>query len=243
LNIYGLSDIGRQRAENQDTFLYEQQDNGLCIFVVCDGMGGAQAGNIASVLAAQVFMEQVRTHAKPQMDEKYTMSVLENAVNYANYEVYRKSLSEKEFQGMGTTLIGGILMNNNGMLANIGDSRAYSIQGTEAKRLTRDHSLVEEMVDNGEITREEARIHPQRNLITRALGTDKQVTADCYSVSLQAGEALLLCTDGLSGMLEESELAGIVKEHEDTEICVRAMIDAANSRGGYDNITVLLVRA
>ena len=243
MNIYGLSDIGRQRAENQDAFRYEQLENGLCIFVVCDGMGGAQAGNIASAMAAECFMEKLRDCVRPQMDESYGKSVLETAVNYANDKIYRKSVSEKAFQGMGTTLVGGFLDGCVGMLANIGDSRAYSLKNEQIARLTRDHSVVEEMVDNGEITEEEARSHPQRNLITRALGTDPQVTADYYSVAPQEHEILLLCTDGLSGLLEDAELSGLSSAYSDLEQCAHAMIDAANNKGGYDNITVLLLRA
>ena len=142
-------------------------------------------GNIASELTVDCFMSFLRERVKTETDEKTTVSLLENAISYANGEVYRKSLSDKAFQGMGTTLVGGILYGNAGVLANIGDSRAYSVKEHRTERLTHDHSVVEEMVDKGEITEEEARNHPRRNLITRALGTDAQVTAD-YNMVIDA---------------------------------------------------------
>lgn len=242
MNIFGMTDVGRRRTENQDAFIYEDCGEGLYIFVVCDGMGGAKAGNVAAEVAASVFMEQLRDHVQPKMSEKYARSVLLNAVNFANYEVYKRSVSDAQYEGMGTTLVGGYITGDEGVVTNIGDSRAYLISRERISRLTRDHSFVEELVDSGRITQEEARKHPHRNLITRALGTDKAVEADYYPFRLAEGECMLLCSDGLSGMVEDPVLQNLALEDCEIEEAVRKLVDEANQNGGSDNITVLLIR-
>jgi len=242
MNAFGLTDIGKVRTNNQDTYLCTIiKEHNQAIFVVCDGMGGAQAGNVASDLAAHVFVDHIKQHLRPQMSKKYIISVLTNAVNFANYETYHKANSSDEFSGMGTTLVGGIISGDIAIIVNIGDSRLYCWSNNKFERITKDHSLVEEMIDRGEITAKEAQTHPHRNLITRALGTDRKVGADIYELQLQSSDRLLLCSDGLSNLLSEEELfAFTAAELPLEEICVR-LIDLANSRGGYDNITVLLI--
>jgi len=239
---FGLTDVGKVRTNNQDTYLcYILKDSNQAFFVVCDGMGGAQAGNVASDLAAHVFTDHIRQHIRPQMSKKYMASVLNNAVIFANYETHHKSNSSDAYAGMGTTLVGGIVSGDVGVFANVGDSRLYQWNGSTLKRVTKDHSLVEEMLDRGEITPKEAQTHPHKNLITRALGTDRKVQADIYETQLSAGDRLLLCSDGLSNLISDEELAqyaGAALPLE--EICVQ-LVDLANTRGGYDNITVLLI--
>lgn len=239
---FGLTDVGKVRTNNQDTYLCHVLPNSdQMIFVVCDGMGGAQAGNVASDLAARVFTDHIKQHIRPQMSKKYMVSVLTNAVIFANYETFHKSNSSDEFAGMGTTLVGGLISGDTAIVANIGDSRMYYHDGNAFRRVTKDHSLVEEMLDRGEITPKEAQSHPHKNLITRALGTDRKVEADLYELVLKHGDRLLLCSDGLSNLVSEEELAayaGAALPLE--EICVR-LVDLANMRGGFDNITVLLI--
>jgi len=247
MNLCGLTDVGRQRANNQDTFRLMQLEETRGIFVVCDGMGGAQAGNVASDIAASVFMEHMNRYIRPTMSGRYAESVLVNAINFANYEVYKKSLSDASFNGMGTTLVGGFMQNGEVMLANVGDSRAYRCRKDEQgqikiERITRDHSVVEEMILRGDLTEEEARRHPRRNLITRALGTEEHVKADMYPVTMEPGEWLLLCSDGLTSMLDDKIIAQILQNSDDLQTQTSALIAAANEQGGSDNITVMLVR-
>ena len=240
MNVFGLSDIGFVRANNEDTCLYElRSEDGQAIFVVCDGMGGARAGNVASDIAANVFVEQLEQQIRPKMSERYMESIVRSAVDFANYDTYQTAHSSEEYAGMGTTLVGGLVHENHVMLANVGDSRAYLDTGDALQRITHDHSLVEELVQRGEITEEEAREHPRRNLITRALGTSRKVLADCYPLTLEPGQKLLLCSDGLSSMVRDEEIHEILQE-EDIKLCCERLIDAANSHGGHDNITVLI---
>jgi len=248
MNLFGLTDVGRQRANNQDTFRLMQLEDSRALFVVCDGMGGAQAGNIASDIAASVFLEHMNRYIRPTMSRRYAESVLVNAINFANYEVYKKSVSDSSFNGMGTTLVGGFINAGEVMLANVGDSRAYRCIKQEdgqwrLERITRDHSVVEEMILRGELTEEEARRHPRRNLITRALGTEEHVKADLYSVTLAVEEQLLLCSDGLTSMLDDKRIAEILQQSEDPQTQASALITAANEQGGSDNITVMLMNA
>ncbi|MDD6876824.1 MAG: Stp1/IreP family PP2C-type Ser/Thr phosphatase [Clostridiaceae bacterium] len=243
MHIFGLTDVGLQRSENQDACAYEALDENRAIFVVCDGMGGAQAGNVASSIASDVFMEHMKRDIRPVMSDKYARSVLLNAINFANYEVYRKSVSDSAFAGMGTTLVGGFFQNGAGILANIGDSRAYYLGSSGISRITRDHSVVEEMLARGQITEEQARRHPRRNLITRALGTDERVRADYYPFSLAGDTALFLCSDGLSGMIDDQTIRSVFLAHPEPEVCAQTLIDAANTAGGHDNITVFMLRA
>ena len=242
MHVFGLTDVGKVRSNNQDTYVYHvNQENEQGIFVVCDGMGGAQAGNIASDLAAHVFSDHIQQHIRLQMSSKYMRSVLSNAVNFANYETYRKSISSDELEGMGTTLVGGIVNGNVGMVANVGDSRMYHWDGQRLLRVTRDHSLVEEMLERGEITEQEAQTHPRKNLITRALGTDKSVEADVYEFPFLANTKLLLCSDGLTNLVNDQELTAFLQSAiPPEELCVQ-LVDLANMRGGFDNITVLLI--
>ncbi len=242
MKAFGLTDVGKVRTNNQDTYFCTiLQKEKQAIFVVCDGMGGAQAGNVASELAAQVFADHIKQHIRPQMSKKYMTSVLQNAITFANYETYHKSNSSDEFAGMGTTLVGGILCDDGGLIANVGDSRLYLWQNNSLIRVTKDHSLVEEMLERGEITEQQAQIHPNKNLITRALGTDRKVFADIYDIESGDPLRLLLCSDGLTNLVTDSEIAKHLASGDSLEdICVK-LVDLANSRGGYDNITVLLI--
>ena len=244
MELFGKTDVGRIRSENQDICAYKVAEDTHAIFVVCDGMGGAQSGNIASKIAAEVFIEHINRYIRPEMSDKFAHSILVNAINFANYEVYKKAGSDDIYSGMGTTLVGGFITNGNNrvLLANIGDSRAYHLNAESIRKITRDHSVVEEMITKGDITAEQARRHPRRNLITRALGTDERVRADMYPVDLLPGEGLILCSDGLSGMVEDKIMFEYYNTYTDTQQCVEQLINAANENGGNDNITALVIR-
>jgi protein phosphatase len=241
VKVFGLSDVGLSRENNEDTCLYELRDEGQrAIFVVCDGMGGAKAGNVASDIASGVFVAQLEKQIRPSMSMKYMESILRNAIEFANYDTYRAAHSSDAYSGMGTTLVGGFANGASVMLANVGDSRAYLWSAEGIERVTRDHSLVEELVQRGEITEDQAREHPRRNLITRALGTSRRVGADFYPLTIEPGQKLLLCSDGLSTMLRDEEISEILRG-DDIRLCCERLINAANDAGGHDNITVFIL--
>lgn len=239
---WGMTDKGVSRQQNQDSFhleVYHESDQAVC--VICDGMGGARAGNVASELAVGVFVEEMRLALKPGMSQRSMRAALRSAVRAANDKVYDKSRPGSEFAGMGTTLVGCIATPDQAVVANVGDSRAYIIDKEGIERITRDHSLVEDLLARGELSREEAKNHPSRNLITRALGTDKDVHCDIYVLDLRPGDYLLLCSDGLTNTLEDQEILYEVLHGGDPAMCCRRLADMANGRGGPDNITIILV--
>ncbi len=242
MNLFALSNVGKIRQDNQDSFRFEKIGEEQAAFVVCDGMGGAQAGQVASSVAAEVFLSQLRDYVREKMTLRYMESTLLNALRFACFETYQKANSAPEFFGMGTTLVGGLYHEGQVLLANIGDSRAYLCDGEGLKRLTRDHSFVEELVQMGEITEEQARSHPRRNIITRALGPERRPQPDLYPFTMEKGQKLLLCSDGLSGMVEDKEIEAILRDTEEDRICEK-LIEKANENGGTDNITVLVVLA
>lgn len=242
MNVWGISDTGRVRAQNQDSFFIDaMHEDGHAVCVVCDGMGGARAGNVASELAVEAFVEEIKNALKPSMNPKYMRELLDRAAYKANRVVYDKSRSDDAFSGMGTTLVGALLSGSHAAIVNVGDSRAYYIDNGGIKRITQDHSLVEDLLHRGDLTYEEARNHPGRNLITRALGTEIEVDCDHFSCDLEEGGYLLLCTDGLTNTVEEQEILFEVLHGGDVSKCCMRLVNLANGRGGPDNITVVLV--
>lgn len=240
MKAFGKTDKGLVRANNQDTFRIDVRENGLGFIVLCDGMGGARAGNIASDHAADRFLEHIQTADETQTDTDSLANTVEEAVAAANTEVFQLSQSSPAYNGMGTTLVGGICVDDRVILANVGDSRAYLIDGSKIAQMTADHSLVEEMVRSGRLTPEEAKVYPGRNLITRAIGVDSMVEADLYEITIHDGQTLLLCSDGLSGLVYDAEIAAIVAEAASQEEACSRLIERACEAGGNDNITVVL---
>ena len=240
MKAFGKTDKGLVRANNQDTFRIDVRENGLGFIVLCDGMGGARAGNIASDRAADRFLEHIKTADAAQTDTDSLANIVEEAVAAANTEVFQLSQSSPAYNGMGTTLVGGICVDDRVILANVGDSRAYLIDGSKIAQMTADHSLVEEMVRSGRLTPEEAKVYPGRNLITRAIGVDSAVEADLYEITIHDGQTLLLCSDGLSGLVYDAEIAAIVAEAASQEDACSRLIERAYEAGGNDNITVVL---
>lgn len=240
MKAFGKTDKGLVRANNQDTFRIDVRENGLGFIVLCDGMGGARAGNIASDHAADRFLEHIQTADETQTDTDSLANTVEEAVAAANTEVFQLSQSSPAYNGMGTTLVGGICVDDRVILANVGDSRAYLIDGSKIAQMTADHSLVEEMVRSGRLTPEEAKVYPGRNLITRAIGVDSMVEADLYEITIHDGQTLLLCSDGLSGLVYDADIAAIVAEAASQEEACSRLIERACEAGGNDNITVVL---
>lgn len=241
MTAYGISDRGCRRPTNQDAYAVQvREDEGTAVLAVCDGMGGANAGNVASRFAIDTFMERVQEQVSANMSREAIERALRDAAEAANDTVFRLSNRQPEFAGMGTTIVAGVITKEKAMLLNIGDSRAYEIDAKNIVQLTEDHSYVNEMIRQGRIRAEDARTHPNRNLITRAVGVDPRVEGDVYEVDLREGEVLLLCSDGLSGMVEDAKIAEIVRRANGLETAGQALIEAAKLCGGADNITVVL---
>ena len=239
---WGQSDIGKARRDNQDSFAYSVSDaKKLAFAVVCDGMGGAAAGNIASRMALEEFTECIRNaDYNKNVSNEQLCNLLEDAVNAANTVVHNRAEEIPELHGMGTTLVASVVLQNKVAVINIGDSRAYKINADGITKITRDHSLVEDMVRLGELTEEQAQEHPGKNLITRAIGTDSTVSGDVFFPEIKQGEYILLCSDGLSNLVSDQEILYEVMYGDNSDCCSR-LIDIANDRGGFDNITVVLL--
>ncbi len=242
LDVYGASDIGCVRSLNEDSFcIYGFEDGkipGFC--VLSDGMGGHNAGEVASQKTVQ-FVAELLLKDLPESRESLPRE-LQKAVKETNERIFRMAVSNQAQQGMGATLVVAAVEPDEAYIANVGDSRAYAYRNHELMQITKDHSVVEEMLANGSITPEEARVHPQRNIITRAIGTDPIVEPDIFEYDYLAGDTLLLCSDGLSGMVDDREIKKILEENKNAKQTVSALIEAAREQGGQDNITVLCIR-
>ena len=230
MKIYGITDKGIVRQSNQDSF-YVNEAQGWC--VIADGMGGHNGGETASTLAVRTISEVL---SKPWDD---TEDAMRTAIVEANNAVFKKSSESKELNGMGTTVVLVMMDGNIAYIGHVGDSRAYYINGEKIIQLTKDHSIVQKLIESGTITPKQAKTHPQKNLITRAVGTDRYVEIDVNRVICTKGDYILLCTDGLSSMVDESDMFKIIMQNPDT--AVKELIDAANSAGGTDNITAVLI--
>jgi len=239
MNSYGKTDIGLRRSSNQDTFSVCRLEGGEILCIVCDGMGGAKAGNVASERASIAITEFVKKSYRYNMDYNAAEALLNNAIVSANIEVYDYSLKNSELKGMGTTVVAAIVSENYTVIAHLGDSRAYKI-GEEITQITRDHSVVQSLVESGKLTPEEARVHPRKNVITKALGIEENVIPENSDCFLNSGEILLLCSDGLSNYVETSVIKSIVQNNP-IEQAAEMLINEANRNGGGDNITVALV--
>ena len=243
MEYWGLSDIGRVRAQNQDAFEIAQLDRNSTLAVVCDGMGGAKSGNIASRWAIDVFTEEVRCSYKPSMTPEQVEQLLENAVKLANFTVYDQARQFADFEGMGTTLVAALVSGKNATIVNVGDSRCYHITHSDIRRITVDHSLVQMMVDRGELTAEEARSYPGKNFITRAVGTEPTVETDVFAIGVERGDALLLSSDGLHNEVDDQEILFEVVHGVNHDNCCQRLLDIALMRGAPDNVTSVLVLA
>lgn len=239
MKSFSMTDTGRVRNNNQDFVLCEENAVGCFpnLFIVADGMGGHNAGDMASRLCVAKVQEQIRI-----TDKKTPVGVFEEAVKTANDSIRQCASETPEFAGMGTTMVAATVLDDVAYVVNIGDSRLYRMS-EDLRQITVDHSLVEEMVQSGEIRKDEMRTHPNKNIITRALGTDETVRPDCFEIRVRQGDVLLLCSDGLTNMLEDSEMEEILRENKnDLEQAGRTLVERANEAGGKDNISVILVR-
>ncbi len=238
LKTFSITNIGRKRKLNQDYVYTSEQPVGSLpnLFIVADGMGGHNAGDYASKVTVETIVEKVAASSETERTR-----ILDEAIQAANTLVRTRAGESAELEGMGTTVVAATCDGNRLCVANVGDSRLYVVNGKEIRQVTRDHSWVEEMVRRGGLGKEEARNHPDRNIITRAVGADESVKVDFFSVILKEGDMILMCTDGLTSMLEDEEIRMILDGARDIVEKAEELVAAANERGGRDNISVILI--
>lgn len=241
MNIWGITDVGAVRQQNQDSYYIEQVEPDMGLGLVCDGMGGARAGNVASRLAVETFRDTAHGQSHDQWRGE-PEALLHFAAEQANQAVWYRAGIDPDCRGMGTTMVASLVIGETAYLLNIGDSRAYLVREDGISRITRDHSVVEDLVARGDITPEQARQHPQKNLITRALGAEEKVRADLYRQKVAPGDTLLLCSDGLINVVTDQEILYEVIHGGAHENCCRRLLDIALSRGAPDNVTVVLMQ-
>lgn len=245
MRVYSLTDIGLQREENQDTVWSEQISDTACVAVLCDGMGGEQSGGLASQLAVDVISKRIKESYNEMMNRNSVRNLLITAVSAANSVVYETAQTQFDHSVMGTTCVAAIVASGCAYIVNVGDSRAYHlfVSGEDEciRQITKDHSHVQDLVDRGEITDEQAKVHPKRNKITRAIGAERDVTTDYFELDMNEGDMLLLCSDGLSSYGDDLDILDICFD-EKPEDCAKALVDYANANGGNDNVSVALIK-
>ena len=234
-----LTDIGSKRKINQDSIFATDESIGHLpnLYIVADGMGGHKAGDYAS----RECVEVMTTYVKEYEEIGTPISILEGAIKEANIGIHTDSTSNIELEGMGTTVVAATVVDDMLYVANVGDSRLYYVKDRNLVQLTQDHSLVEEMVKRGEITESDARMHPNKNIITRALGSSDKVMVDFFEIEADKIDRVLLCSDGLTNMVDDTEILDVVLSNKDVEKAASLLVEKANKYGGKDNISVVLI--
>ena len=238
MKSYAKTDVGMRRSMNQDSLYCSDEPVGSFrnLFIVADGMGGHRAGDTASRMCIENMTSMIQGS-----DQNTPVTIFEEACAYANQKVYQAANSNPEYEGMGTTMVACTLQEYSLFVANIGDSRLYLLHD-HLQQISYDHSLVEEMVKIGNLTESEARMHPQKNIITRALGIDEEVQPDFFEIKVLPGDIILLCSDGLSNMVEDEDMEYLIRHTDSLEQAGDALVKRANANGGSDNITAVLVQ-
>lgn len=238
---FASSDIGKAREINQDYYSIPKPEDNLQLFILADGMGGYNGGEIASSLATTSAKSYIENNFdKIEHNKEAILELIKNAIEYANMVVFEKSKQEPNLEGMGTTLDICFIYNNKVYVGHVGDSRIYRIRGEIIRKLTKDHSYVQQLVEDGKITREEAEHHPKKNMLLKALGCTSMVEPDLRARNIETGDILLMCSDGLTNMVEEKEIYRVVRENPET--AAQVLVELANAAGGYDNITVVIIK-
>lgn len=240
MRVWGRTDIGLVRSENQDAYsICEMKE--YTSAVVCDGMGGTNGGRVASSLAVDVYQQEIEEKLRTGMNSQEMALAMSESVKKANEAVRQRAAENREYQQMGTTLVSAVAQKERAVLANVGDSRAYHINRSGIRQITRDHSVVENMVERGDLTPEEAKHHPRRNLITRALGPDADVQTDTFELIWKQGDFILLCSDGLVNTVSDQEILFEVIHNGEPDTCLERLLDLSKQRGAPDNVTMLLM--
>lgn len=238
MKSYSITDVGQKRTVNQDFVFTSETPVGNLpnLFVVADGMGGHKAGDFASSYAVEILLSTIR-----EDENSNPVKIIRAAIENANTQLLREASDNEAMSGMGTTMVLVTIVGHYAYVANVGDSRLYLIDEDKISQITKDHSLVEEMVRMGEISRDDARNHPDKNIITRALGAGRDVDVDFFDIRLTPGDILLLCSDGLSNMVPDEDIGQVILTSETLEETGRRLVSMANDNGGRDNIAVVLV--
>lgn len=242
MQFWGITDLGCVRTQNQDAYKMEELDKNSALCVVCDGMGGAKSGNIASALAADVFAQNIRDSWRPNMTVDEMEELLYSTVKMVNFTVYDQAQQFADFAGMGTTLVAVLVIGKQAAVVNVGDSRCYHLRQDGIRQITVDHSLVQMMVSRGELTPEQAKKYPGKNMITRAVGTESTVQCDLFRLDLEKGDGLLLCSDGLTNLLDDQEILFEFIHGTQRQDCCRQLLEVAKNRGAPDNVTCALLQ-
>ena len=240
MQVTGVTNKGKERPRNEDS-CYAVQDSDLALLVVADGMGGHKAGNVASGIAVSIAEKYWNSiiREKPLSNQE-AKSLVEEMIVEANQAVISEADNSFEKRGMGTTLTVGLLSGNLLIIGHIGDSRAYLVNNDRIELLTRDHSLLEQLLQSGQVKPEEAKNHPKRHVLTRALGASSELQVDIADLVIEPGSVLLFCTDGLTNQVEDHEILNVVTGQKDPQLQAESLIALANARGGHDNITVVI---
>lgn len=242
LKCFSKTDIGLVRSENQDRVWTGTLDDGASAIILCDGMGGENAGSVASQMTIDFMSDRIRKGFRSNINRNYIRNLLITSVTAANSLVYDKAMSETDKYGMGTTCVAAVVYNNRAYIINVGDSRAYLIYDDSMQQITKDHTYVRRLVERGEITEEESREHPKRNQITRAVGAEKTITPDYFEIDMDEGNILLLCSDGLHAYGRDEEIAEIIVNNPIGKVC-DLLVDYALANGGRDNVSVAVAQA
>ena len=238
MKLFGKTDIGLVRETNQDAFSFGSFDDGNCWAVVCDGMGGVSGGQVASEICVEKVSEAIKRSYRKGITVSSAKNLLTTAINAANSAVFKEAQENIELKGMGTTVVAVLVLGSIAVVAHVGDSRAYLIND-EINQITKDHSFVQLLIDTGKITEEEAKVHPDRNVITRAVGIEHVVDVEIDIVDINDNDKLLICTDGLNGYVPDADILKIIKEYGDSS--TEKLVETANNAGGRDNVTVVML--
>lgn len=240
MKISAKTDVGMHRMSNQDFYAIGEFPEGGAWAVVCDGMGGHAGGNVASVMAVERISERIKNNYHRRMRNFSIKNMLESAIVSASVDIFDRASKEKSLSGMGTTVVAAVCTDGECVIASVGDSRCYLIKNSGITQITKDHSLVQELVDSGAITPEEAKVHPMKNIITRSIGLKDDVFVDFFDVSIEKGDMLLLCTDGLTNHVSDDEILECTSDGEIFNYADR-LVKLANENGGSDNITAVIL--
>ncbi len=239
--VFAKSDIGKAREINQDYYYISQDTDVPRLYILADGMGGYKGGEIASKLATDSVKKYINSNFNENLVEKEEiLKLIGSAVEYANMVVYEKSKEIPELEGMGTTLEACLIYNNKAYIGHVGDSRIYRIRNGVIRKLTKDHSYVQQLVEDKKITREEAKTHPKKNMLTKALGCTPYVEPDLRARNFEKGDIFIMCSDGLTNMTDDNMICELIIQ--DITTAADKLIELANESGGYDNITVIIIK-
>lgn len=240
MQVFAKTDIGRERKINEDFYYISEPEDKIKLFILADGMGGYNAGEVASRMAVETVKEYIYKHfEKSKVSKEKIEELISDSIEYANSTIYKKAQSKKELNGMGTTLDVCLIYNNKIYIGHIGDSRVYRIRKEFMRRITRDHSYVQTLIEDGKISKEEAYHHPKKNMLTKALGCMEKVEPDVYTKTFIKDDIILMTSDGLTNMIKEEEIYNIIKQ--DKVNATENLVKQANENGGYDNITVVII--